>query len=540
MTGAPRRGAAATARPGPTDHPLPSGAATALWRRGTAPAALAALIILAVGLPLRLIALGTPFTAFHSWNEAHYTMIARNFAIAGPFAQFDTYGLDYTTSPVVPWLIAASMDIFGPHEWAARLPILLFGLATLPLFYTLARRLYGSGAALVALATAASAPGIVYFSRNVQLDGPLVACTLAAAVLLLALRRHGGRRRLAAFLGMLALAYLCKWTAVLFLPFLGALWVAPMGDGAPRRKATPGGIALTLLIPPLPAAAWVVWGLWQDPTYEGILLNSYFFRGDQWSWPAFLLALRASYNWLLTQFPVLLLLLLILGLPWIIHNWRRNLPALLLTGAALSQLRYPLAFKDNIYYLYPTLYGLALLCGGDHAAAPRMVAAPGTRRLVAVSMATLVALATYFSVQNYRLYIGLVTSGAYPAVAAARQLATLRRPGESVLLDMPQLMYYAGGDPRALLDQVVVGGCFPRDPLLESRYYRYVLYQGIPSEAQSRQMARLGYRPLAEGILWQLRGKPVPSGRVRSWLPAPASVVARACPWLASSPTHQP
>ena len=140
MTGAPPRGAAATARPGPTDN-RPTDETSAGWWHGATPAALAALIILAVGLPLRLIALGTPFTAFHSWNEAHYTMIARNFAIAGPFAQFDTYGLDYTTSPVVPWLIAASMGLFGPHEWAARLPILLFGLATLPLFYTLARRL---------------------------------------------------------------------------------------------------------------------------------------------------------------------------------------------------------------------------------------------------------------------------------------------------------------------------------------------------------------------------------------------------------------
>ena len=540
MTGAPPRGAAVTARPGPTDNP-PTDETSAGWRRGATPAAaLAALIVLAVGLPLRLIALGTPFTAFHSWNEAHYTMIARNFAIAGPFAQFDTYGLDYTTSPVVPWLIAASMDIFGPHEWAARLPILLFGLATLPLFYTLARRLYGPGAALAALATAASAPGIVYFSRNVQLDGPLVACTLAAAVLLLALRRHGGRQRLAAFLGMLALAYLCKWIAVLFLPFLGALWVVPLGDGTPRRATTLGGVALTLLVPPLPAAAWVGWGLWQDPTYEDILLNFYFFRGNQWSWPGLLLALRASYNWLLIQFPVLLLLLLILGLPWIIHNWRRNLPALLLTGAALSQLRYPLAFRDNSYYLYPTLYGLALLCGGVVAAAPRTVASPGARRLVAVGMVTLVALATYYSVQNYRQYVRLVTSGTYPAVAAARQLATLRHPGESVLLDAPWLMYYAGGDPRALLDQPVPAACFPRDPLLESRYYRYVLYQGIPSEAQSRQMTQLGYRPLAGGILWQLRGKPVPSGRVRSWLPAPVSVVARICPWLASSSTRQP
>ena len=93
---------------------------------------------LLVGLTFRIWNLDAPFAGIHSWNEVYYVTIARNldhFGFLSPFNFGDMDGrpLSFMSGPppFVPWLIYFSSQLFGNAEWAARLPLLLFGMFSL-------------------------------------------------------------------------------------------------------------------------------------------------------------------------------------------------------------------------------------------------------------------------------------------------------------------------------------------------------------------------------------------------------------------------
>jgi hypothetical protein len=284
--------------------------------------------------------------------------------------------------------------------------------------------------------------------------------------------------------------------------------------------------ALAVILPPLPAAAWSLWGLHEAPGFEGNLLAGYFNRGAEWTWPRFFDALGAALVWTATNFPVLPLLAVVLALPWIGLTWRRHLPALLLAAAVLPELRYPLAFKANIYYLYPALYGLALLCAAAVVAAVEAVRAGPARRLLIAVLGTAVILSSLFDVQDYLLFTHRLTGGFLPQVAAAEELARLRLPWEKAATDSPQLMYYAGGDPHAVLFAGTIDACFVERA---GRFYRYLLFQVAPPESERRRLAALGYEPHDGGLLWRLSGQATPMSQQYPWVAAPAVPATHTC-----------
>ena len=79
-----------------------------------------------------------------AWNEGHYAMTALNFDRYGLWAQRNELGVDRTFSPGVPWMIWASFKMFGPSEWAARLPIVICGVLAVVLLGVLVRSLPGA------------------------------------------------------------------------------------------------------------------------------------------------------------------------------------------------------------------------------------------------------------------------------------------------------------------------------------------------------------------------------------------------------------
>lgn len=82
--------------------------------------------------------------------------------------------------PLLYWLNAAAMQIFGLNEFAARLPSALCGLATVLTTYIIARRLYDRRAALISALILGTSAGFVLQSRIILTDMLLTFCLTAA------------------------------------------------------------------------------------------------------------------------------------------------------------------------------------------------------------------------------------------------------------------------------------------------------------------------------------------------------------------------
>lgn len=82
--------------------------------------------------------------------------------------------------PLLYWLNAAAMQLFGLNEFAARLPAALSGLATVLATYVIARRLYDRRTALISALILGSSAGFVLQSRIILTDMLLTFCLTAA------------------------------------------------------------------------------------------------------------------------------------------------------------------------------------------------------------------------------------------------------------------------------------------------------------------------------------------------------------------------
>jgi 4-amino-4-deoxy-L-arabinose transferase-like glycosyltransferase len=140
------------------------------------------------------------------------------------------------------------MRLFGSSVAVARTVTVLAGLATLPLVWTLARRLYTVRVAAIATALMALAPGVVLVSRNVQVDSMMVM--LQTASVLAYVLAVGRKDQRFAWLGgaLLGLALATKLPAILVV-FGLAIWEtwrtgSVKWVGRSRTWAYAGGAAL--------------------------------------------------------------------------------------------------------------------------------------------------------------------------------------------------------------------------------------------------------------------------------------------------------
>lgn len=126
--------------------------------------------------------------------------------------------------PLLFYLQALFYPLFGPVEWAARMPSLIASLLLVPLVAQLARRLTGDTlAAMVTALFVAVSPLAVQFSATAFSD-PLLTFWVMAAL-------YGATRPAPFRAGLLfGLALATKYQAALFAPLLvGVVWLAGYG-----------------------------------------------------------------------------------------------------------------------------------------------------------------------------------------------------------------------------------------------------------------------------------------------------------------------
>ncbi|HQU40655.1 MAG TPA: glycosyltransferase family 39 protein, partial [Chitinophagales bacterium] len=77
------------------------------------------------------------------WDEINFAEIAREMTVSGNYSQPTMRFLPFWEKPpLFFWLQALGMEVFGVGEFAARLPNVICGMITIPLLYTIGRRLF--------------------------------------------------------------------------------------------------------------------------------------------------------------------------------------------------------------------------------------------------------------------------------------------------------------------------------------------------------------------------------------------------------------
>ena len=207
------------------------------------------------------------------WDESRnivnaLEMHARGFSLVTTYA--DTQDLWNTKPPLLIWLMAGSISVFGPSVWALRLPSMIAALGTIALLFWFVRR------TTQLRLTAALAAGLLvispaffgeHSSRTADYDALLLFFVTAYLCLLfVALQRDRPGRSLFLLMGVaLCCAFLTKSVAAL-IPGVGlALYLVVSGHWR-RVLATPG-----YAVTGLGVAAMLIFFLaareWQGPGY---------------------------------------------------------------------------------------------------------------------------------------------------------------------------------------------------------------------------------------------------------------------------------
>lgn len=211
--------------------------------------------------------------------DAVQAQIARNMITSGDWVTARLDGVVYLEkAPLVYWAIALSYQIFGPYDWAARLPIALSAMALCCLVAAFGIWAFGRKAGFYAGLCMATCVGLFLFTR-ILIPDVMLTLTVALAMwaFLRALDEEEPHPRFWAFVfaANLGLGLLLKSliavvfplsAAFLYLGFTGQL----LSREVWRRLHVFSGAAIILLI----AAPWHVLATLRNPPYFAWTLRS--------------------------------------------------------------------------------------------------------------------------------------------------------------------------------------------------------------------------------------------------------------------------
>jgi 4-amino-4-deoxy-L-arabinose transferase-like glycosyltransferase len=149
------------------------------------------------------VCLGIPFFQYLGQlplidpDEGRYAEIPREMLERGdlitPTLNYVKY---FEKPPLLYWINAASLKLFGLNEFAARFPSALCGLLTVLVTYVIGRKLYGRRTAIFSALILGTSVGFVLQSRIILTDMLLTFClTAALGAFIVAVRREGRRSR---------------------------------------------------------------------------------------------------------------------------------------------------------------------------------------------------------------------------------------------------------------------------------------------------------------------------------------------------------
>jgi 4-amino-4-deoxy-L-arabinose transferase-like glycosyltransferase len=309
-------------------------------------------------------------------DEGRYAEIPREMVASGDYLTPRLNGVKYFEKPpLVYWVTASAIKLFGLNEWALRSWLAVFAILGCLAVYCVGRNIHGRNAGLFAAAVLAISPLYGFMGGVLTLDMPVSALlTMALSAFLLGVRAPPGNVRrllLYAFYTFVALAVLTKGLIGIVIPamIIGA-WIVIVGNWRKLIEIQlPTGILLFLVI----AAPWHVLVSQANPEFpQFYFIHEHFERyltqahhRYQPAWFFIPVLLLGMYPW--TTF-----------LPYALSDgvqdlWReRSRHAetwFLLLWAGVPFAFFSLSSSKLIPYILPTLPPLAILLGRRFATA---------------------------------------------------------------------------------------------------------------------------------------------------------------------------
>ena len=468
----------------------------------------ALILILIAGLIIRLIDIAQPFSGLGKWNEGHYAMTALNYFKYGIFLPMNEYGLDFTTTPLYSWFIYLSFLVFGVSEWAARLPSLFFGMASLILVYLLADRLYGRDTANVSAFIVAISPGTAYFSRNIQLESMFTAFALASLLFMIYYKDSGEGKWLLASGIYISIAVLSKYPAILTYPALIWIWLKYGDFRKNKQEITRFFTYLFLSI--TPALIWFLYAL----SIKSELALWYFSKPEApWSFASAKEAIYLALTRFMPEhFGYIFYGLFLISLLWIAKDLNKHAPIILFTFSWLALIvGFPDFYLANMYYHYSMHYGMAILLGFTVVAFWKKVRYTMPKRSLKIIITLMLIALTAQSLYQYNTYFhGYYTDFSRANETApfesAKHVARVNTAHELVVVDFPQTMYYAGADPAFVRPAYYNDGVL--QAVYEDKYSYFVLYysgnitirEALEEEGYGQIAPRAWYKNLSTSI----------------------------------------
>ena len=323
------------------------------------------------GVAMFTFRLGTmPLT---SPNEGLYGLVAREMIERHDFVTPHINGAVYFEKPpLLYWLNALCMSVFGETAFAARLPSALAGIATSILVYGLGSKMYGRTAAGYAATVVATGIGFVLMARQVMFDA-LLTCFVTGALVAFWYcdpdeSKAASDAAIYLFYAATALAVLTKGLLGVLIPLIVVISYGLVAQdwSRPRRLRHARGIATFLAI----VVPWHILVSLRHPEFVWFyFVNEHLMR---------FLGRREPADFHIDPIYTPLLALFVLTVPWCIFlpaalrqalqrlrktAEQRRKSAFLLCWLATPTLLFTLSGSRTLYYLLPVVPPLALLIG---------------------------------------------------------------------------------------------------------------------------------------------------------------------------------
>src|SRR6516225_4591790 len=176
-------------------------------------------VIWILAVAARLVLINQPYVDHWSWRQSDVAAIAQNFSgFRFAYPQIDwagnAAGYVGTEFPILPFIAAVCYKFAGQHEWIGRIQAVVLFTVSLPFFFLLVRKIFGSTAAVWATFFYSFAPLNLFAGRSFMPDVPSLSFAIIGLYFFLRWVQHGQSSSL--FLAALAisLSFLIEITSI--------------------------------------------------------------------------------------------------------------------------------------------------------------------------------------------------------------------------------------------------------------------------------------------------------------------------------------